>query len=306
MSAIVRLQNVSRSFGTKVAVSSLDLEVKAGSIHGFLGPNGSGKTTTLRMITGLMQPDSGTVEVFGKEGGAGASPAMGYLPDDRGLYRGMTVIGILEFFARLKGMHNPRRAVLDWLDRLDLAGAGPLRVEALSKGMAQRVQFIAAIIHSPKLAVLDEPFSGLDPVHAGQLMRAVRELRDAGTTIILSTHDLTVAQRLCTHLFMIHHGRKVLDGSLEDTLARHGCTTVRVTPRDIASPWPGCTGVANATRDGTDWELRLEPDADANSVVRELMRQFPLTAFTTGSASLSDIFFRLVGVREGESVGQGT
>lgn len=136
-------------------------------------------------------------------------------------------------------------------------------------------------------------------------MRAVRELRDAGTTIILSTHDLAVAQRLCTHLFMIHHGRKVLDGTLEETLTRHGCTRVRVTPRDSAAPWPGCTGVAHATRDGTDWELRLEPEADANSVVQKLMQQVPLTAFTTGSASLSDIFFRLVGVREGETVGQG-
>lgn len=305
MTDAVKLSGVSKRFGDKVAVEPLDLAVPAGAIHGFLGPNGSGKTTTLRMITGLLKPDSGAVEVLGRAGAAGASPETGYLPEERGLYRGMSVLAILEFFARLKGIAQPRRAVMDWLDRLDLGGAAKLRVEALSKGMAQRVQFIAAVIHSPRLAVLDEPFSGLDPVHGGQLMRAVRELRDAGTTIVLSTHDLVVAQRLCTHVFMIHQGRKVLDGPLEETLAGHGGATVRVTPREPVDRLPPLGGVADAVRDGVSWDLRLLPGADSNLVALEMMRAIPLISFSAGAASLSDIFFRKVGVREGETTGQG-
>ena len=305
MTDAVRLAGVSKRFGDKIAVEPLDLAVPAGAIHGFLGPNGSGKTTTLRMITGLLRPDFGAIEVLGRSGGAGASPEVGYLPEERGLYRGMTVLAVLEFFARLKGMAQPRRAVLDWLERLDLGGAAKLKVEALSKGMAQRVQFIAAVVHSPRLAVLDEPFSGLDPVHGGQLMRAVRELRDAGTTIVLSTHDLVVAQRLCTHVFMIHQGRKVLDGPLEATLASHGGASVRVTPREPLGTLPALEGVADAVRDGVSWDLRLLPGTDSNQVAWDLMQTIPLVSFSTGAASLSDIFFRKVGVREGETTGQG-
>lgn len=305
MTDAVKLSGVSRRFGDKVAVEPLDLCVPEGAIHGFLGPNGSGKTTTLRMITGLLRPDTGTIEVLGKPGGAGAGPETGYLPEERGLYRGMTVLAILEFFARLKGMAQPRAAVLDWLARLDLADAANLKVEALSKGMSQRVQFIAAVAHRPRLAVLDEPFSGLDPVHGGQLMRAVRELRDSGTTIVLSTHDLVVAQRLCTHVFMIHKGRKVLDGTLEETLAGHGGAMVRITPREPVDRLPNLPGVSDAIRDGVSWDLRLVPGTDTNQLASWVMREIPLVSFSCGSASLSDIFFRQVGVAEGETTGQG-
>ncbi|MBU6295590.1 MAG: ATP-binding cassette domain-containing protein [Planctomycetes bacterium] len=305
MTDAIRLSGVCKRFGDKVAVAPLDLVVSEGSIHGFLGPNGSGKTTTIRMITGLLGADSGTIEVLGRAGGAGASPEIGYLPEERGLYRGMTVVAVLDFFARLKGVRKPRQAVLDWLERLDLAEAANLRVEALSKGMAQRVQFIASVAHGPRLAVLDEPFSGLDPVHGGQLMKAVLDLRANGTTVVLSTHDLTVAQRLCTHVFMIHKGRKVLDGPLDALLGERGGASLRVTTREPVERMPPIAGVVASFRDGMSWDLRLAPDADPSGVARQLIAVIPLAGFTTGTASLADIFFREVGGRDDGTTGQG-
>ena len=194
----------------------LSLQVPRGSIYGFIGPNGSGKTTTIRMILHIPLPDRGKIEVLGKEGTRAANDAVGYLPEERGLYKKMTVNRLLRYYASLKGMQRSRaRAAIDeWLDRFELTQWRDKKIESLSKGMAQKVQFISTVIARPELLILDEPFSGLDPVNASVIREAVLELNAAGTTVIFSTHDMSAAEELCDFVFMIYRGDKVLDLSL--------------------------------------------------------------------------------------------
>src|SRR5947209_10910192 len=214
MNAVV-IDRVTKTFGTHTAVDDLSLEVPAGSIYGFIGPNGSGKTTTLRMIMRILHPDRGAITVLGRRDLAGGDDRVGYLPEERGLYKQMRVRDVLRFYAELKGCRGSGPAIDDWLGRMALGPWADKKVEALSKGMAQKVQFIATVVTRPRLALLDEPFSGLDPVNAEVLREAILGLRRDGTTVLFSTHDMAVAEKLCDYLFMIYHGRKVLDGTLE-------------------------------------------------------------------------------------------
>jgi ABC-2 type transport system ATP-binding protein len=186
---VVEIENVTKTFGRHVAVNKLSLSVPKGSIYGFIGPNGSGKTTTLRMIMRILHPDlgSGRIRVFGEEVHSAATDRIGYLPEERGLYKKMKVRDILRFYAELKGRRDFKRAVDYWLDRMDLADWGSKKVETLSKGMAQKVQFISAVIADPELLILDEPFSGLDPVNTDILRHSVLELRRKETSVIFST-----------------------------------------------------------------------------------------------------------------------
>ena len=216
MSHAIELEKVTKRFGNCLAVDSLDLIVPEGTIYGFIGPNGSGKTTTLRMILRILYPDSGQVTVLGCSRGAAANDHVGYLPEERGLYRKMRVRELLRFFAQLKGMRRCGGEIDDWLERFDLARWANEKVETLSKGMAQKVQFIGAIVAKPRLLVLDEPFTGLDPVNMDVLRDAVRSAHQDGTTVIFSTHDMDMAERLCDTIFMIYRGKKVLDGTLAD------------------------------------------------------------------------------------------
>src|SRR3954453_20309237 len=190
MSNAVELTDVTKAFNRTLAVKDLDLAVPEGSIYGFIGPNGSGKTTTLRLMLRIFQPDSGRVIIFGSDHGRVADDRLGYLPEERGLYKRMKVLRLIEYFARLKGFHNCRQAANDWLDRLGASTWANHRIDSLSKGMAQKVQFIVAVIARPKLLILDEPFSGLDPVNLDLLQNAVFSLRQQGTTIVFSTHDM--------------------------------------------------------------------------------------------------------------------
>src|SRR5438552_3486083 len=224
----VSIDHVTKTFGTHTAVNDLCLEVPAGCIYGFIGPNGSGKTTTLRMIMRILHPDRGTIRVLGEDRLGAASDRVGYLPEERGLYKQMKVRDVLRFYAALKGLRDSRKAIDAWLERLGLAAWAGKRVEALSKGMAQKVQFIAAVIARPELVLLDEPFSGLDPVNLEALREAILELKRDGVTVIFSTHDMAVAERMCDFLFMIFKGRKVLDGTLEAIQDRYGSDTVRL------------------------------------------------------------------------------
>ncbi|MBI2362681.1 MAG: ATP-binding cassette domain-containing protein, partial [Elusimicrobia bacterium] len=226
----VRIVGVSKSFGAHPAVADLSLSVPRGTVYGFLGPNGSGKTTTLRLILHILLPDSGSVEVLGRRGTRAANDRIGYLPEERGLYRKMEVRRQLEYLTALKGLPpaRSRPLIASWLERFGLGAGADEKVEALSKGMCQKVQFIAAVAADPELVVLDEPFSGLDPVNQEVLREALRELNRRGTPVILSTHDMAAAEELCDTLCMMHEGRKVLDGTLEDLRVRHGSGTVRV------------------------------------------------------------------------------
>ncbi|MEP3482051.1 MAG: ATP-binding cassette domain-containing protein [Fuerstiella sp.] len=211
----VELAGVTKRFGNQTAVNNLDLAVPEGSIYGFIGPNGSGKTTTIRMILRIFHPDDGVVSVLGKSSGAAADTRLGYLPEERGLYKRMTVMDVCRYYARLKNHYDCDPDIYDWLDRLDAREWAKKRIDALSKGMAQKVQFITSVVARPKLLILDEPFSGLDPVNLEVLRDAVLEMRNRGTTVIFSTHDMSVAERLCDTIFMIFKGNKVLDGTVE-------------------------------------------------------------------------------------------
>ena len=204
----VEIADVVKTFRSVTAVDHLSLAVPEGSVYGFIGPNGSGKSTTMRMIADILHPDSGSIRVFGRENGGIRSAEIGYLPEERGLYRKMKVQALLEFHGELRGGRNVTAEVLSWLTRLNLAHWADRKVETLSKGMSQKIQFIAAVVPRPRLLILDEPFTGLDPVSADEIRRAILEMRGSGCTVILSTHDMSVAESLCDSIFMIFRGQE--------------------------------------------------------------------------------------------------
>lgn len=289
----VALRAVTKTFGAHVAVNNLDLTVPKGSVYGFIGPNGSGKTTTLRMIMRILHPDSGEIEVLGEGNQDAATDRVGYLPEERGLYKQMKVREVLAYYAELKGVRRCRAAIDSWLSRLGLAEWADKQVLALSKGMAQKVQFIAAVVTHPELVLLDEPFSGLDPVNMDVLREAILSLRREGTTVIFSTHDMAVAENMCDSVFMIYRGRKVLDGTLQSILDFHGADTIRVRVRGEAPRLESLPGVQSLTDFGQTQELRMSPGADPQQVLAVLVERAPVLHFEVTRPSLHDIFVRI-------------
>lgn len=289
----IAIRNVSKTFGTHPAVSALSLDVPAGSIYGFIGPNGSGKTTTIRMILNILVPDSGDITVLGHPSRSAVRDEVGYLPEERGLYKRMTVRQVLQYYGQLKGRTIAQLdPVIDqWLARLHLTDWASKRVLTLSKGMSQKVQFISTVISRPKLLVLDEPFSGLDPVNADELRDAVLDLRRDGTTIVLSTHDMTTAERLCDRIFMIFRGRKVLDGSMTDIHAQFGQDTVRVRTDGGAAALAGLRGVESVADSGNFQDVRVQGDPQA--FLHALTRVTSVQHFELKKPSLHDIFVRI-------------
>jgi ABC-2 type transport system ATP-binding protein len=293
MDAAVRLDGVTKTFGAFKAVDGLSLTVPKGAIFGFIGPNGSGKTTTLRMILHILYPDAGAIEVLGSTSRRAANDRIGYLPEERGLYRKMTVRRVLAYYAGLKGMRlRDARVEADaWLDRLGLAQWRDRKVETLSKGMQQKVQFIAAVLTRPDLVILDEPFSGLDPVNLEALREVMLELKRRGTTVIFSTHDMTKAEELSDTICMIFKGRKVLDGTLGEIQAQYGIDTIRVR----VSGGPGAlSGLAEKVRDlGQIQEVRFA--GDPQELLRRLLERGRVEHFEISKPSLHDIFLRIAG-----------
>jgi len=297
VSDAVRLVDVSKTFGTHRAVRGLSLEVPRGRIHGFIGPNGSGKTTSLRMILHILLPDSGTVEVLGETGTRAASDRIGYLPEERGLYKKMKVLDLLVYYGALKSMARAaaRRAGREWLGRLGLGDWADKKVETLSKGMAQKVQFIATVLHAPELLILDEPFSGLDPVNLQALRDAILELNRGGTSVLFSTHDMAMAEKMCDHLCMIFRGEKVLDGTLESIQERYGNDTVRLRAERARETLAGHPAV-DAILDMGRWqEVRLRRGGDPQALLATLAARTTVHHFEVARPSLHDIFVRIAG-----------
>lgn len=296
MSAVA-IEDVTKTFRQHVAVDCLSLQVPSGSIYGFIGPNGSGKSTTLRMIMRILYPDRGTIRVLdepadGERNGRSILDRVAYLPEERGLYKQMKVREILKYYAELKGFRRSGPDIDAWLKRMDLSAWADKKVETLSKGMAQKVQFIATVIARPELILLDEPFSGLDPVNTDVLRDAILQLRRGGATIVFSTHDMSVAEKMCDFIFMIYKGRKVLDGTLESIQDAYGSDTVRV-HLDGAAQLDDLPGVLKVTDLGRYQELRLAPEADAQAILACLMQRGRVRHFEMSKPTLHDIFVRI-------------
>lgn len=291
--AAIAVNGVSKRFGEHQAVNQVSIEVPEGSIYGFIGPNGSGKTTTIRMIMNIIVPDSGHIHVLGKPSAADVRDDVGYLPEERGLYKKMPVNRVLRYYGQLKGkpVSEIDAQIKDWLGRLQLTEWADKKVEQLSKGMAQKVQFIAAVISRPRLLILDEPFSGLDPVNAEALKDAVLEMRRRGTTIVFSTHDMNAAERMCERIFMIFKGNKVLDGTLDQIQKQYGQDTIRIKTAGGRAALAGMPGIESVTDHGNYQDVRVTGDPQA--FLRSLVQQAPVQHFEITKPSLHDLFVRI-------------
>jgi len=292
------LENVSKRFGGKTAVSDVSFEIKSGEIVGFLGPNGAGKTTSIRMALGLISPTTGTVNLFGGAPSANAFGRIGFLPEERGLYKKQTARESIAHMARLNGMKGKAAFKLadEMLDKYGLGDAKRKKNKDMSKGMAQKVQLLSAIIHDPEFYILDEPFSGLDPVNQQVLESIVREIADRGRTILFSTHVMEHAERLCDRIILMNGGRKVFDGSTEEALNTAPRRMVLSSETDglteLVTPF-----VKNITmrKDGA-LMLTLKDDAEAHSVLEKCVTQkIKLSRFEPRPPTLHEAFVALVG-----------
>src|SRR5881396_3019723 len=302
-SPVVVLDRVTKRFVGHTAVDGLSLSVPSGVIFGLLGPNGAGKTTSIRMIMDIIEPDEGEVRLFGERRAVRDHAArIGYLPEERGLYPRMRVLDALVFLAEVKGVARrvARSRALEWLDRLGLGDWRLRRVNELSKGMQQKVQFIATMLHDPDLVILDEPFSGLDPVNTQVLKDTVVELRRRGKTVLFSTHIMEHAEKLCDRLCIIARGRKLIDGTLAEVKGTHGGKHVIVAfdgnQGNARQIFADRRLVAKIQDFGQQAELELAPGADAQEILKALVESGArLARFELASPSLHKIFVDLVG-----------
>jgi ABC-2 type transport system ATP-binding protein len=288
----IALENVTKSYESVIAVSGVNLRVRQGAVLGLLGPNGAGKTTTIRMVMNILVPDEGSILVLGKPVTDESRESIGYLPEERGLYPRMQVRKLIVFLGALHGLSEAEadRRAREWLDRFELGEWAEKKVNELSKGMQQKVQFIASVIHRPQLVILDEPFSGLDPVNAATVKDIMLEMRDQGSTIILSTHRMEQVEKMCDSICLINHGRNVLDGDLRAIKQSYGKNTLQIefTGPDSFLSHPA---VAAVNRFGTGAEAKLKPGSDPQEILRAAVQSgAQITRFELIEPSLSDIF----------------
>ena len=291
---VVRVTSLSKSYGTFAAVSDLTFEVAPGEVFALLGPNGAGKTTLIRMLMDITRPDSGTVEVFGQRVDGSQKARVGYLPEERGLYKRAPVAEVLEYFAQLKGRSpaDARSLAHELLTRLELAPWAKKKVLDLSKGMQQKVQFMTALIGDPELLVLDEPFSGLDPVNVRLFEDVIAERRAAGATILLSTHQMNKVEELCDRALMIHHGHRVLYGPIRQLMREHSDDSVLVrTNADVAL----APGVARVERENGAARVSFAPGSGPSELLAWLAAQrAEVEEFRHMVTPLEDVFVRVV------------
>ena len=297
----VKLDRVSKSFGEFKAVSELSLAVRAGRIFGLLGPNGAGKTTTIRMIVNITAPDSGSIELFGRHIDPELQDRIGYLPEERGLYKKMKIGDQLKFFAELKNVKGKEadHRVDHWLQKLKLTEWKNKRSMELSKGMQQKIQFITAVLHDPDLVILDEPFSGLDPVNVELLKETVLELRAANKTIIFSTHQMELAEQICDDICLINRSRKVLEGSLREIRKSFGRNSVALRIEGENGILGDSSLVSKIEQHSDEMEVLLAPNANPQDLLRKLVVSgAKVTKFEMIEPSLHDIFIEKVSEAE--------
>jgi ABC-2 type transport system ATP-binding protein len=294
--ATIELNDVCKSYGDFVAVDHLSLIIKPGKIYGLLGPNGAGKTSTLRMMIGIIVPDSGQISLFGKPLGHAHMDRVGYLPEERGLYRKMKVLDHLTFLAQLKGLSATEALTRAkrWCERFELSAWIGKKVEELSKGMQQKVQFIGAILHDPELMIMDEPFAGLDPASTVALKDVLLELAKSGKSVLLSTHRMDQAERLCNSICLLNHGRLVVEGDLSQIKAKHGCSNIQIKYDGDAQFLQEPRLVQSFNDYGNYVEVRLAPGADAQEVLRLASAGARISKFELMEPSLEEIFIDAV------------
>ena len=300
---MLSLERVTKRFDQVVAVDDLSFSVERGTVFGFLGGNGAGKTTSLRMVLDIIRPTSGTIDVLGRAPGRANAPEIGFLPEERGLYRQMTALDTIAYFGRLKGMTTAgaKREGAALLDRFGLSANAKMTVDRLSKGMAQKVQLATALVNRPRLLILDEPFGGLDPINQGLLEDEIRRVSADGATVVFSTHVMQHAERLCDRLLLLARGRKKFEGTLEEARAELPARLNLVAKQDPSK----VAGVESAQERGEAepgwrrWDVRLEPGVAPGDVLeRCVAEQFPLRRFEQLQASLHDVFVHIVGTPE--------
>lgn len=306
MQNAVVLKGVTKTFGDKHAVDGLDLVIPQGSLCGFIGPNGAGKTTTIRMIMSILFPDQGEITVLDHASALQAKDRIGYLPEERGLYRKMKVGAFLRYLGRLKGVASARlkSQIPNWLARLDLEGVEGKRCEDLSKGMQQKVQLIATLLSEPELLILDEPFTGLDPVSTRSLRALLVEEQQRGTTILFSTHMMAEAELLCDRVVMIHRGRKVLDQSIAGIRAQFDPRSVLFEPLDPSADmarFQALASISRIERQNDAYELRLQEGVDLAAAMRDIAATVAPAKLQVQRPSLEDIFVQIVTAGSEES-----
>lgn len=304
---VLELNRVSKRYGGFTAVDDISFAIPTGSIYGFLGPNGAGKTTTIRMILDILKPDSGNINILGHPSALHVRQRIGYLPEEKGLYKKMKVWAIISYFAALKGMEKKaaRQRAYELLEQYGLKDYAEAKVESLSKGMGQKVQVLSAVAHRPELVILDEPFSGLDPVNQEVLEQLIRDMAATGQTVIFSTHIMQHAERLCDRMLLIAKGRKIFDGTLDDVHAVIPRRVILECTGDI-TPLLKSPGVISAVeRDQEEhsrpagtrlWEIQIEEQTDPQLLLQRCFENsIPLTRFDYTQPSLHDVFVHLVG-----------
>lgn len=289
---MLQIEHVCKSFGTQQALDDVSLTVEQGTVYGLLGPNGAGKTTLIRIINGITAPDTGNALLNGHRITLQDSTHIGYLPEERGLYKKMKVGEQVLYLARLKGMslHDAETEMKLWFERFDIGGWRDKKIEELSKGMAQKVQFIATVIHHPSLLILDEPFSGFDPVNAEQIRQEVLRLNSEGTTVILSTHNMESVEMLCREISLINHGKIVLQGEVETIREAHKTNLFRVLTRTPLSDYTPVSERKNLY----EYTIQKEPSQSNSQLIQQLAAQTELVSFEEILPRMNDIFIQTV------------
>ena len=306
MSDAIKLEGVTKTFGSKVAVRDLDMAVPRGAMVGFIGPNGAGKTTTIRMVLSILFPDSGKITVLDRPSALEAKDRIGYLPEERGVYKRMKVGSFLRYVSRLKGYSGPdlRSRVRKWLERVDLGDVENKKCEELSKGMQQKVQFVCSVIHEPDLVILDEPFSGLDPLNMRLLRDLIREQHARGATVIFSTHVMFQAEQLCDRILMIDEGRKVLDDSLSSIRTKYDPRIVVLELLDPATDVDrlrSVPGIHDLAKSDGAYEVHLGEGTDVADAIRDIAAAVPVARVELRRPTLEDIFVQIVTESRGAS-----
>jgi ABC-2 type transport system ATP-binding protein len=299
MNSSILLKGVTKTFAHTPAVQDLDLDIPRGALYGFIGPNGAGKTTTIRMIMSIIFPDSGEISILGRPSALDAKDRIGYLPEERGVYRRMKVGGFMTYMARLKGVSdaNLGKRIRESLERVALGATENKKCEELSKGMLQKVQLLAAIIHEPDLLILDEPFSGLDPVSAKLLRDLVLAEHRRGATILFSTHVMPHAEEICQNVVMIYKGRKVLDEPLSAIRSQYDPRAIQFEPLDPkadVSSLKALPGVVDIERIETGYEIRLAEGTDPATAMRSITMAVAPARVELSRPRLEDVFIRIV------------